>query len=87
MSSMNGRIVRRVELGVPLHGEHVGRPGVADRLDDAVGLRARLDDQVAAEVLHRLVVDRVGLDERRARIERGRGRVPGTNDVAWQFSS
>src|SRR5512143_672299 len=63
------RIVRGVEFGMPLHGEHVARAGEADRLGDAIGFRPRFDDQVAAQVLDRLVVDRVGLDCRDARVE------------------
>ena len=44
--------------------EHVRRAGPADRLDEAVRLGPRLDDEIAAERLHRLVMDRVRLDRR-----------------------
>ena len=74
---------RAMEFGMPLHAEHVRRPGPADRLDHAVGLRPGLDDEVAAEVLDRLVVDRVGLGQRRRPEQRAPGRVPGDDRVAW----
>ena len=68
---------RVVELGVPLDAEHVRRAGPADRLDDAVRLRPGLDDEVAAEVLDRLVVDRVGLGDGSAAGRAARGRCRG----------
>src|SRR6185312_4820072 len=58
-----------MELGMPLHRVHVRRAGPAYRLDQAVGLGPGLDDKAAPEVLDRLVMDRVGLDDRRVGIE------------------
>ncbi len=54
---------------MPLHGEDVRRPGPAQRLDDMVRFRPRLDNQIATEVLDRLMVHRVGLGELEPRIE------------------
>ena len=48
---------------MPLHAEHVPRPGAANRLDPPVGLGPGLDAQIAPQGLHRLVVD--GIDARR----------------------
>src|SRR5690348_1030519 len=80
-----GAIGPIVELRMPLHGEHVRRTGPANGLDDAVGLRPGLDDELPPEILHRLMVHRVRLDERdsgvearepRARDQRGGMAVP-----------
>ena len=81
-----GGVVGRVELRMPLDGEHVGRTRVANRLDDAIRLRPGLDDQVAAETLIawwwiEFVLTSVVPGYSRARP------LPGTNDVAWQFRS
>ena len=48
-----------VELRVPLQPHHEIGALVADRLDDPVRIRHRLDRDVAPQVLDRLVVDRI----------------------------
>jgi len=58
-----------MKFRMPLDGENVGGPRIADRLDDVVRLGPGLDDEVAAKILHRLVMNRVGLHDARARIE------------------
>ena len=47
------------ELRVPLHAEHVARTAPADGFDDVVGNRERFDVEPAAELIDRLVMDRV----------------------------
>src|SRR5204863_3851940 len=64
----------RVEFRMPLHGEQIARTHVADRLDDAVRVGPRFDDEVAAEILDRLMMDGIGLDHRCTRIEPGQPR-------------
>src|SRR5205823_3320748 len=64
-----GAIVAIVELRMPLDGEDVRGSRPADRLDEPIGLRPCFDDEIAAEVLHCLMMHRVGLGERDARIE------------------
>ena len=57
--------------------EHVARARV-QRIASTMrsGSDHGLDDEIAAEVLHRLVVDRVGLDDARRRGRAARGRCP-----------
>src|SRR5262245_12968581 len=62
-------IVGCVEFGVPLHREHVARTSPPDCLDHTVRLGPGFDDEIAPEVLHGLMMDGVGLDQRDAGIE------------------
>ncbi len=71
VSSTNEGSSGRVEFGMPLDGEDVRRTRVADRLDDPIRLRPGFHHEIAAQRLHRLVVDRVGLDERGTGVEAG----------------
>ena len=59
---------------MPLHAEDQAGATPADRLDQSVGHRACLDHQIAPQVLHRLMVDRV---DRRALHTRIEPRQPG----------
>src|SRR5206468_11681367 len=47
------------EFGMPLDAEDVARTAPADRLDDVVGNRVRLDLESAAELVDRLMMDRI----------------------------
>src|SRR6266496_988080 len=65
----NGSVVRRMELGVPLHREDVTRPLVADRFDKVIRLGPSFDGEITPQILERLVVDRIRLYERDPGVE------------------
>ena len=56
---------------MPLHAEHVARTAPADGFDDVVGNRERFDVEPAAELIDRLVMDRVDRRFSASRIQLG----------------
>ena len=80
------RVVGVVELRVPLHGGHVARPALADRLDHAVVGQRASTIEARRQVLDALVVDAVDR-ARAARPGTARARrVPATSSIVVEVA-